>query len=132
MRRLPVLPALFASMALTACVRVSSSLLTPGTTYPPVPADSVRVFATQATATYTEVALLRAVGGYSDAKTLHVLRERAGRLGANGLLLFTPRAAGRVVVEQAENGTDDLERAVAIRYPVPAAVGSKGVSAERP
>ena len=124
-----------AALLLTACVRVQS---TPFATVPlaPVPADSVKLFALNAPAKYTEVALLR-VGGFmiSNKKTVRALREKAGAMGANGIILLNPRAAvlgnsgpnvGVIVggkhpstVIVGDNGSgeiDELSRAVAIRY----------------
>jgi len=131
--RLSAFPITAALLATTACgVRVAATPLTPGAAYAPVPADSVRLFVTRAPARYTELALLKADGFFPqrDAKRLRALRERAGQLGANGLLLLGTQApasvdvsgvvvggpaSGSVLVGQA-GGAEDETRAVAIRY----------------
>ena len=121
-------------VVLTACVRVHSTPLA-STPYPAVPADSVRLFALNPPAKYTEVAIMstqRIFG--SDRKAVAALREKAGRLGANGVLLLNPRAAvlgnsgpnvgvivggknpSTVIVGDQGNEIDEFGRAVAIRY----------------
>ena len=115
-----------------ACVRVSTTRLT--TAGAPLPSDSVRVFATQTPGEYTELAVLRARRFLArDSHVLRALRERAARLGANGLLLLNTRGTGgvrgsgtgviiggsgdgQVVVGNVQTEVDDFERAVAIRY----------------
>ena len=130
----PVL--LLATVAtLTACVRIHS---TPLASVPlsPVPADSVRIFALNAPAKYTEIAMMRVDAILvSDKKSVRALREKAGAMGANGIILLNPRAAvlgnsgpnvGVIVggkhpstVILGDNDNDDVDefkRAVAIRY----------------
>jgi len=119
-------------VAATACVRVSTTHL--ATAQASVPSDSVRVFATQSPGDYTELAVLRAHRFLArDAWVLNALRNRAARLGANGLLLLNTRGSGgvrgsgtgvviggprdgEVVVGTVQTRTDEFERAVAIRY----------------
>jgi len=116
----------------SACVRVSTTRLGPATRS--VPADSVRVFATQSPGDYTELAVLRAHRFLArDSQVLNALRRRAAELGANGLLLLNTRGAGgvrgsgtgvviggprdgEVVVGNVQTNVDEFERAVAIRY----------------
>lgn len=123
------------SLCATACVRVSTTRL--GQTQASVPSDSVRVFATQSPGEYTELAVLRAHRFLArDSQVLNALRERAARLGANGLLLLNTRGAGgmrgsgtgvviggprdgEVVVGNVRTQVDEFERAVAIRYRTP-------------
>ena len=120
------------SLAANACVRVSTTRIAPAESSLPV--DSVRVFATQSPAEYTELAVLRAHRFLArDAQVLSALRRRAARLGANGLLLLNTRGsggvrgsgtgvvvggprAGEVVVGNVQTDVDEFERAVAIRY----------------
>jgi hypothetical protein len=155
MRRLPALraAALAATAALpasaSACVRVSTTPLG-AAALPAVAADSVRVFATLAPPSYTEVAVLRATrvlrGGPA---ALRALRAEAGRLGANGLLLLNTRAAasgsaavsgvvvggpeaGGVVTGRTVGDVDDFARAVAIRFPVAGPPAGGGSGAPRP
>lgn len=129
-----LLTALLGAATATACVHVATTPLGAGRGLPPVPADSVRVFATQAPAAYTELALLRTerpLSLASDRRALRALRQQAGQLGANGVLLLNPRNAasthgdvrgiilGRrtgVFSGQVDTEVDEVERAVAIRY----------------
>ena len=118
----------------TACTWVHTTPLAPAA-YPEVPADSVRLFATNPPAKYVEIAMMRVEGFIStDKRSAKALREKAGKMGANGVLLLNPRAAvigstggvgvvigGKnpaVVVGGEESGVDEFERAVAIRYEV--------------
>jgi hypothetical protein len=120
------------SLAASGCVRVSTTRI--GRAEASLPADSVRVFATQSPSDYTEVAVLRAHRFLArDAHVLRALRSRAADLGANGLLLLNTRGAGgvrgsgtgvviggprdgQVVVGNVQTEVDEFERAVAIRY----------------
>ena len=140
------LSALVAALAVTACVRVHS---TPLASVPlqPVPADSVRIFALNVPAKYTEVAMMR-VDGFlaSDRKSVRALREKAGAMGANGVILLNPRAAvlggsgpnigvivggkhpSTVIMGDGDNDEiDEFKRAVAIRYVPEAAPATSGV-----
>lgn len=125
-------PAL-ALLLTTGCVRIATTPFDPRTTWSRVPADSVRVFATTAPAQYTEVAVLRSrrILVASDARVLRLLREQAGKAGANGLLLLNTRGAvatsggitgvilGRrpgLFSGQIDNDVDEFRRAVAIRF----------------
>jgi hypothetical protein len=121
------------SLTATACVRVSSTRLAPATTA--IHSDSVRVFATQSPAEYQELAVLRTRRFLaSDSHVMTALRRHAARLGANGLLLLNTRGSGgvqgsgvgvviggprdgEVIVGNVQTNVDELERAVAIRYP---------------
>lgn len=134
MRPRPSSAAALAALPLAACVRVATTPLASGPALPPVPADSVRVFATQAPPHYTEIALLhtrRLLGLESDRRAMRALRERAGRLGANGVLLLNTRGAvattgdvsgvvlgrrGGVFTGTVDTDVDEVRRAVAIRY----------------
>ena len=129
----PVLTA--AALIVTACVRVHSTPLA-SVPLPPVPADSVRLFALNAPAKYTEIAMMRVDGFFSsDKKAVSALRKKAAAMGANGVILLNPRAAvlgnsgpnigvivgGRhpstVIVGDGDNDEiDEFKRAIAIRY----------------
>ena len=120
------------SLSATGCVRVSTTRI--GVASASIPTDSVRVFATQTPGEYTELAVLRAHRFLArDAHVLRALRERAARLGANGLLLLNARGPGgvrgsgtgvviggprdgEVVVGNVRTEVDEFERAVAIRW----------------
>ena len=119
-------------LSLGACVRVSATRL--AQSQASVPVDSVRVFATQSPGEYTELAVLRSHRFLvSDSRVLNALRERAARLGANGLLLLNTRGGGgvhgtgtgviiagpdrgQVITGNVDTNVDEFERAVAIRY----------------
>jgi len=131
--------AALASLSLSACVRVSTTRL--ASAGPSISTDSVRVFATQSPPEYVELAVLRAHRFLArDSQVLRALRERAARLGANGLLLLNTRGPGgvrgsgtgviiggrndgQVVVGNVETNVDEFERAVAIRYRDAATIG---------
>ena len=84
MRALSRLVRLGALATLGACVRVATTPLGTGASLPPVPPDSVRVFATQAPPAYTEIALLRTrrlLGLESDRRALRAQIARLGELG---------------------------------------------------
>jgi len=81
-----------ATFALTACVSVQGTRLGTGVVRPPVDADAVAIYrnAEQVGAPYEEVALLDAAGDYaytSEEKMFSKLRQKAGALGANGVIL---------------------------------------------
>ena len=135
-------------IATTGCVRISTlSLNQPAATA--IPVDSVRVFVTNAPAAYTEVAVLRSrrfLAG--ERRTLDAFRERAARLGANGVLLIGMRGDGRrtqtgtgvviggqndgsVIVANGTSDPDEFERVVAIRWTAPAA-GTQAVARPTP
>jgi hypothetical protein len=136
-----------AALLATACVRVHS---TPLASVPlqPVPADSVRLFALNAPAKYTEIAMMRVDAFFAnDKKSVRALREKAGAMGANGIILLNPRAAvlgnsgpniGVIVggkhastVIMGDGDDDDInefKRAVAIRYTPEAAPATSGTS----
>lgn len=120
-------------LSASGCVRISvTSFGSPA--YSAVPIDSVRVFATIVPEAYTELAVLRAQRFLAqDTKVLTVLRERASRIGANGILLLNARGAvtsrgsgtGVVVggpndwsvfVGQMNTDVDEFQRAVAIHW----------------
>ena len=124
------------SLTATACVRVSTTRLAPATTATTaIHSDSVRVFATQSPGEYQELAVLRTRRFLaSDSHVMTALRRHAARLGANGLLLLNTRGSGgvqgsgvgvviggprdgEVIVGNVQTNVDELERAVAIRYP---------------
>jgi hypothetical protein len=82
----------FSLSALAACA--SSSQLVTGTARAPLSADAVKVY-TQAPRRFEEIAVLEASrdsltaagGERAIAKMIDVMKQRSGRLGANGLLL---------------------------------------------
>jgi hypothetical protein len=134
-----------AALLATACVRVHSTPLA-SVSLQPVPADSVRLFALSAPAKYTEIAMMR-VNAYfaSDKKSVRALREKAGAMGANGIILLNPRATvlgnsgpnvgvivggkhpSTVIMGDGDNDEiNEFARAVAIRYTPEAAPATSG------
>jgi len=88
----PKLTALFVLLTMSACA--SSSHVIVGATRPPIPPDQVKVYSTPPPA-FEEVAILSAssdsvftVGGQKSLdKVVERLKEQAGKLGANGVIL---------------------------------------------
>lgn len=131
------LPALAPLILLAAaCVHVRATPLA-GDIHAPVPADSVRIFATNPPAKYVELAMIRIQGVLaSDGTWAKRLREKAGRLGANGVILLNARAAVANNPSTDVFGDDDddireFARAVAIRYDVQS-MDSTRATASRP
>lgn len=142
--------AAMAALALvsTGCVHVRATPLA-GDIHAPVPADSVRIFATNPPAQYVELAMIRVEGVLaSDEKWAKGLRAKAGRLGANGVILLNARAAvaggtsgvgivvggddsGNIVFGAGEKEIKEFARAVAIRYDAQR-MDSARVTASRP
>jgi hypothetical protein len=120
MKRLAMLAAL---ATMVACVSTQATLLNPSPVKrAPVPADQVRIYRTpdQVVGRYEEIALLHAQGEteWTNEKTmLESMRRKAGKVGANGLILDSIREAG--AVEQIagavlKTGSTRRGRAVAI------------------
>src|SRR5512144_2179848 len=147
--RIPVLVAL-ATLA-GACARVRATPLA-AVSYPAVSPDSVRLFATNPPPKYVEIAMLRTqVFLAGDEKSARALREKAGKLGANGVILLNARAVSTrggsnigvilggskdagstIVMGDGDQDVKEFERAVAIRYePEPAVAQSAGAAAPR-
>lgn len=109
---------------LAACVSVNSTVLDPARQFAPVPRDSVRIFTSEdrIPGDYLEVALLFAEGDEnwtSPSDMLNEMREKAGELGANGVLLRDLESPGTVDrVLEAVLGADARRRgaALAIRW----------------
>ncbi len=130
------LPSVLLALSTVGCVRVSTTRLSTAT-FPIVPPDSVRVYATQAPPAYTELAVLRASRLWrSSPAALAALRASASRLGADGLLLLNTRsgstgrggvtgvilggsASGGILMGDANTNVDEFARAVAIRLTPP-------------
>ena len=143
MTRLHLLPTVFiAATALTGCAYVKTTPLA-AARYPAVAPDSVRFFATSAPAKYVEIAMMRVQGFVaSDRRSARALRETAGKLGANGIILLNARGAqthrdgdvavviggrhegGAVIFGNGDEAVKEFERAVAIRYEPDPAVAS--------
>jgi len=84
--------AIFGALVITACVSVQSTRLGSSVIRPPDPASAVAIYrsAAQVGAQYEEVALLDAAGDYNytnEEKMYQKMREKAGALGANGIVL---------------------------------------------
>jgi len=131
-----------------ACARVRATPLA-AVSYPAVSPDSVRLFATNAPAKYVEIAMLHTqVFLAGDGKSARALREKAGMLGANGVILLNARAVSTrggsnigvilggskdagsaVVLGDGDQEVKEFERAVAIRYEPEPAVAQSGAAA---
>lgn len=91
MRRLLLLVLLAACATRAETVRLDN-----GPARPPVPPDSVRIFTAReaVTSSFVEIALLNAEGtGWApadEAKVIERMREEAGKLGANAIILGGP------------------------------------------
>jgi hypothetical protein len=77
---------------LAGCVTTQATRLGDGPIFPAVPADKVVIYrnADQVRKDYVEVALITASGDYSytdEEQMYKKMRERAGAMGANGLIL---------------------------------------------
>jgi len=131
-----------------ACARVRATPLA-AVSYPAVSPDSVRLFATNPPAKYVEIAMLRTQVFFAgDEKSARALREKAGKLGANGVILLNARAvsshggpnvgvilggsndgSSAVVLGDQDHDVKEFERAVAIRYEPESPVAQSGSSA---
>lgn len=99
MSRLRVKVACLAVVALSACVSTQATRLGGGTIRPPVPPDQVAIYRTQdqVPGKYEEVALLSSKGDYSmtdEEKMYRSMREKAGEMGANGIILQSVQEPG--------------------------------------
>ena len=82
---------------LTACITAHATRLETGPGRPEVQADSVRVFATQAAVPrpFEEIAIIEAAGDAASTEALiKRMREEAGKLGANAIVLDAGSAGG--------------------------------------
>lgn len=115
-----------AAMALfAACVSTKSVYLNPSMTqYNPVSPDSVRIFTTEAeldTLEYVRVAIIEATGSTdwtSQTGMLKAMRKKAGKLGANAILLpaiSEPGAATKIAGAVLGVGAERKGNVVAIR-----------------
>lgn len=84
-----------------ACVSTKSVLVNPSMKqYPPVPAESVYVFTSESeldTLDYVRVAIIEATGSTdwsSQTGMIKAMRKKAGKLGANGIMLPTIKEPG--------------------------------------
>ena len=123
MGRRIVLSLLFLT-ASVACVQTNAVVLNPSAAaLRPIPPDSVRIFISEAeldTLVFTRVAIIEATGSgefTSQSKMIESMREKASKLGANGLLLPTiaePGAAAKVAGAIFNTGTERKGSVVAI------------------
>ncbi len=109
----------------TACVRTNATVLDPNLKLVRMCPDAVRLYTTPAKvpAQYQEVALLHSSGesGWSDEEDmLESMREKAARLGANGIILDNidePSALTKVIGTVAKTGSERKGKALAIYIP---------------
>ena len=114
---LPLTLFVFFTFTLIGCVSVSKSVLVKG--LPPVPMENVTVyFADDEIPEHTRVAILAAAGDYaltSSGKMFDKLREQAGKLGANGVIVGEIREpSGGTKIANALLGTGANRRSQAI------------------
>jgi len=124
MRSSSCLVAVVGVLAAAACVSVNKSLLAPGMA--PVPATEVQVFfESDSLPEHTRVAILNASGssGFTnEGQMIDKLREEAGKLGANAIVLSGLRepGAGEKLVNALVSGwADGTRRGQAIAIYVP-------------
>lgn len=108
-----------------ACVSTKSVYVNPSMTqYNPVPADSVRIFTTETeldSLEYVRVAIIEATGNTdwtSQTGMLKAMRKKAGKLGANGILLpaiSEPGAATKIAGAVLGIGSERKGNVIAIR-----------------
>ncbi len=116
---------LMAVVSTSGCVSTKATYLDPTMErYPPVPADSVRVFMSQEeldTLEYVRVAYIEASGSgeyTSQTGMIDAIRKKAGKLGCNGVILpriDEPGAEARVAGAIFGTGTERKGNAVGIR-----------------
>lgn len=114
---LPLTLLVFFTFTLTGCVSISQSVLMQG--LPPVPMEDVTVyFADDEIPEHTRVAVLAARGDYaftSEGKMFDKLREQAGKLGANAVIVGeVEEPSGGAKVANALLGTGANRRSQAI------------------
>ncbi len=126
-----------AALVATSCVSVNKSVLRPG--LPPVPEWAVQVFfETDSIPEHTRVAILHASGssGFTDeAEMIDRLREEAGKLGANAIILSgikEPGAGEKFVNYLASGWVDGERRGGALAIWVPSLAKEQGSGGEHP
>jgi len=132
-RSLAILVAVMISS--TACVRTTATRLGAGSIRPPVPEHLVAIYRTadQVPGKYEEVALLNSTGNYSstdEEKMFKSMREKAGQVGANGVILDSikePGTGGKVAQALFGVGGDRKGKAIAI-FVLPTATQSDGAA----
>lgn len=121
MKRTHYLP-LAALLLLVGCVQTQATLLD-GTTYPPVHEDDVTIYLNEdnIVGEWKPIAIIHAQGEAQwtrESQMLRKARQRAGDLGANGLLIEDinePSAVAQVAGEVLGTGTVRRGRLIAIR-----------------
>ena len=114
------------AVAMTGCVRAQATMLTPNR-YPPVPADEVRVYlaAHEVPETCERITLIHAAGSASwtsESQMISASRTRAGKVGANALLIRSiddPDLGTRVVAEIFDLPADRKGEVIGYRCPDP-------------
>ena len=111
--------------AAVGCVRTKYTLVNPsGQRYEPVPPENVVIVTDEAeldTLEYTRVAIIEATGSgeFTDqTDMLEAMRERAGKIGANAILLpqiNEPGAGAKVAAAVFGTGTQRKGNVVALR-----------------
>lgn len=119
------LPLLILSISLIACVTTRHTLIDPSAPqFDPVSPDSVRILTDESELEnfeYTRVAVIEATGSgeFTDQTSmLKAMREKAGELGANAILLpriDEPGAGAKVAAALFGTGTQRKGNVIAIR-----------------
>jgi hypothetical protein len=115
-------------LALAGCISTSAVTLDP-TPRPQTCASAIRVYVSENRVgqPYTDLALIKteAPAGTNDEKVVASMREKAAKLGANGLVLLDsrdPSTIEQLVVQRLGSWSERRVRALAIAVPDSAAV----------
>ena len=116
------------ALVLGACVSTNAVRLGAAPARPPVAEEAVAVYRTaaQVPGKYEEIALLNATGESSwtnEAKMMNSMRKKAGKMGANAIILDAisePGAGAKVAAAVLGVGAERKGKAIAI-YVLPAA-----------
>jgi hypothetical protein len=92
MRRTGILMAAALLLTLVGCISTNAVQLGTPTQYPPVHADSVKVFLKEADVEgdFDKVAIVNAEGNYNwanDERLIKAMKKKAAQLGANAIIL---------------------------------------------
>jgi|AP95_1055475.scaffolds.fasta_scaffold01669_8 hypothetical protein len=114
--------AIFALLFLAGCVFTQATMLD-GTAYLPVDAEDVVLYLDEADiyGDWERIAIIHAQGDATwtrESKMLKAARKRAGKIGANGILIEDinePSAGAQIAGEILETGSTRRGRMIAIR-----------------
>src|SRR4051812_26085950 len=117
-----------AALIATACVSTNAVRLGSATVYPPVPPEQVQVFMTEADVKveFEKIALINASAESNfsnEASMIKAMQKKAGKLGANGVILGEMKDAStgaKVAAAVLGTSTQRKGQVVAIRLKDPA------------